>query len=209
MADLSAYYISAEVGANQTSADITKSISIIMKKTKSWLRLASLAMFLLAMIGLSACSKNGGNATGDKEKYLTCKINGKLHEFNYSVNANDKPTTDTVHFVVVGGWEKEDMITGFGIDMHLKEGAKETTYTVNDASDLRLSGKYYIQNMKDGKIVSTTVYNGGGVDGSDFTLTITSLTKWGVKGTFSGKLKQLGSEDFVTVTEGKFSAPYN
>ena len=163
----------------------------------------------LALMGLSACKKNGGTATGDGEKYLTCKINGKYREFNYSVNANDKPATDTVHFVVIGGWEKQDMVTGFGIDMHLKGGAKETTYTANGASDLLLAGKYYIQNMKDGKIVGTSIYNGGDLDGSGFTLTITSLTKWGVKGTFSGKLKLLGGEEYLTVTEGKFSAPYN
>jgi hypothetical protein len=172
-------------------------------------QLACLTVLVLAIVRLSACKKNGGSAVGDGEKYLTCKINGKLHEFNYSVNANDKPATDTVHFVVIGGWEKQDMVTGFGIDMHLKEGAKETTYTANDASDLLLAGKYYIQNMKDGKIVGTTIYNGGDLDGSSFTLTITSLTKWGVKGTFSGKLKLLGGEEYVTVTEGKFSAPYN
>jgi hypothetical protein len=180
-----------------------------MKSITSKLKLACVVVMALAMMSLYGCGKSGGTATGDGEKFFTCKINGKLHEFNYGVNANDKPATDTVHFVVVGGWEKEDMITGFGIDMYLKDGAKEATYTVNDASDLRLSGKYYIQNMKDGKIVSTTVYNGGGVDGSNFTLTITSLTKWGVKGTFSGKLRLLGGDDYVTVTEGKFSAPYN
>ena len=171
--------------------------------------LACLMVLALATMGLPACKKNGGTAAGDGEKYLTCKINGEQHEFNYSVNANDKPATDTVHFVVIGGWEKQDMVTGFGIDMHLKEGAKETTYTANDASDPLLACKYYIQNMKDGKIVGTTIYNGGDLDGSSFTLTITSLTKWGVKGTFSGKLKLLGGEEFVTVTEGKFSAPYN
>jgi len=110
------------------------------------------------------------------------------------VNANDKPATDTVHFVVIGGWEKQDMITGFGIDMQITEGAKEATYRSGGASDLLLAGKYYIQEMKDGKFVVTTVFNGGDMDGSNFVLTITSLTKWGVKGTFSGKLKLVGGD---------------
>ncbi|MCX2584379.1 hypothetical protein [Pedobacter sp. MR22-3] len=168
-----------------------------------------LAMLAMFTIGLSACKKNGGTATDDGEKYLTCKINGKYREFNYSVNANDEPATDTVHFVVISGWEKQDKITGFGIDMHIAEGAKEATYVANGASGPSLAGKYYIQEMKDGKFVGTTVFNGGDLDGSNFTLTITSLTKWGVKGTFSGKLKLLGGDEIVTVTEGKFSAPYN
>ncbi|MCC8407827.1 hypothetical protein LJ707_02730 [Mucilaginibacter sp. UR6-1] len=181
-----------------------------MKKITFKVQFIYIALLTLAIAGLSGCSKSGGEAnTDDSEKYFTCKINGKYREFNYMVNANDKPATDTVHFVVIGGWEKQDMITGFGINMQLAEGAKEATYYADGNSDLLLAGKYYIQNMKDGKIVGTTIYNGGDLDGSNFTLTITSLTKWGVKGTFSGKLRLLGSDEVVTVTEGKFSAPYN
>ncbi|MFW0717410.1 hypothetical protein [Pedobacter sp. N23S346] len=178
-----------------------------MKNQKIRVQLAVLA---LAILGLSACSKNGGETTSDTEKFLTCKLNGQYYEFNYRVNANDKPATDTVHFVVVGGWEKQDMIKGFGIDLFLPGGAKETTYVAEGTTALSLHGKYYIQNMKDGKIVGTTGYNGGTSEGTSFKLTITSLTDWGVKGTFSGKLKLVGAGDeYVTVTEGKFSAPYN
>ena len=180
-----------------------------MKNRTIIFRYACLSLLTLIVVSFASCSKNGGEVEEKGEKYLTCKINGEYREFNYFVNANDKPATDTVHFVVISGWEKQDKITGFGIDMHIAEGAKETTYGGNDASDLLLSGKYYIQNMKDGKIVGTTIYNGGSVTGSDFTLTITSLTKWGVKGTFSGRLRLVGGEDYVTVTDGKFSAPYN
>ncbi len=166
-------------------------------------------MLVLTIVGLSACSKNGGGASHDTENFLTCKLNGQYYEFNYRVNANDKPASDTVHFVVIGGWEKQDMIKGFGIDLTVPEGAKEKTYAVSGTTALSLHGKYYLQNMKDGKIVSTTGYNGGTSEGTNFTLTITSLSDWGVKGTFSGKLKLVGGDDFVTVTEGKFSAPYN
>ncbi len=169
-----------------------------------------IAILVLAIFGLSACKKNGGDATGNDEKYLTCKLNGEYHEFNYGVSANDKPATDIVHFLVVGGYEKQDMIKGFGIDLTLpSDGIKEKTYIVSGTTSISLHGKYYIQNMKDGKIVGTTGYNGGTSAGTNFTLTITSLTAWGVKGTFSGKLQLVGGNDYVTVTEGKFSAPYN
>ncbi|WP_345949179.1 hypothetical protein ABDD95_20245 [Mucilaginibacter sp. PAMB04274] len=180
-----------------------------MKRLTSRAKFAILSVLALVIIGLSACNKNGGGGGDDTEKFLTCKINGKYHEFNYMVNANDKPATDTVHFVVIGGWENQDMNIGFGINMQIKEGAKEATYKADHTSDLLLAGKYYIDDMKDGKVVGTTIFNGGDLEGSNFTLTITSLTKWGVKGTFSGKLKRLDGEDYVTVTEGKFSAPYN
>lgn len=166
-------------------------------------------MLTVILLGFSFCSKKSGDADGGQEKYFSCKINGEQREFNYFVNANDKPATDTVHFVVIGGWEKQDMVTGFGIDMQIDKGAKEATYVSNSAPGLLLSGKYYIQNMKDGKITGTTIFNGGDVEGSSFTMTITSLTKWGVKGTFSGKLRLLAGNEYLTVTEGKFSAPYN
>jgi len=44
------------------------------------------------------------------------------------------------------------------------------------STTLSLHGKYYIQNMKDGKIVGTIGYNDGTSEGTNFTLTITSLT---------------------------------
>lgn len=169
----------------------------------------TVAMLALTFLVLISCKKNSGGGNGGQEIYLSCKINGTLHEFNYHVNANDKPATDTVHFVVIGGWEKSDMVTGFGIDMQIDKGAKEATYASNSVAGLLLSGKYYIQQMKDGKIVGTTIFNGGDVDGSNFTMTITSLTQWGVKGTFSGKLRLLTGDEYLTVTDGKFSAPYN
>ena len=180
-----------------------------MKNITSRVQYVLLAALVIIIIGLSACKKNGGAATDDQDAYLTCKIDGKYHEFNYHVNANDKPATDTVHFVVIGGWEKQDMVTGFGINMQIAEGAKEATYTSDGAGELLLAGKYYIQEMKDGKFAGTTIFNGGDLEGSNFTLTITSLTKWGVKGTFTGKLRLVGGDEMVTVTEGKFSAPYN
>jgi hypothetical protein len=174
-------------------------------KTAKLNSLLSITFSLSVLICASSCSKNDGD--GSSEKYLTCKLNGKEHNFNFRVNANDKPAEKEVHFVVIGGWEKEDMVTGFGVNMLIPEGVKEKTYSVAGTSAPELDGQFYIQNYKDGKIASTTVYGGGRREGTQFTLTITSLTDWGVKGTFSGKL--LGDDGYITVTEGKFSAPYN
>lgn len=179
-----------------------------MKETKLNRRL-SVIFSLLVFICLSSCSKQDDKSTGSSEKYLTCKINGKDYSFNSSVNANDKPSEKVVHFVVIGGWEKEDKITGFGIDLLIPEGVEEKTYSVAGTLAPELMGQFYIQNYKDGKHVGTTVYSGGRSPGTQFTLTITSLTDWGVKGTFSGKLELRDGNEFITVTEGKFSAPYN
>jgi len=169
-----------------------------------------IAFTLLILTCLSSCSKNDGDIGDSSEKFLSCKLNGKEYNFNYHVNANDKPAEEVVHFVVISGWEKEDMVTGFGIDLLIPgDGVKEQSYSVAGGSVPELDGQYYIQNYKDGKIMGTTVYSGGRSDGTQFTLTITSLTAWGVKGTFSGKLRLSAGDEYINVTDGKFSAPYN
>lgn len=178
-----------------------------MKTFKSLIFLMLLS-FVTTLLGCDKMEDPNTDTIHD-ESFLTCKINGELRKFNYAVNANDKPATEVEHFVVIGGWEKEDMNIGFGISLLIpeKEGVKETTYSVAGTNTLELDADYYIQNWNGGKHTGTTVYSGGRSDGTNFTLTITSLTKWGVKGTFSGRL-QNGSA-YVVVTDGKFSAPYN
>ncbi|RNL56497.1 hypothetical protein [Pedobacter jejuensis] len=178
-------------------------------QTSKFRNILSLLFCIVLITVLLSCGKDAaGEASTDK--FLKCKLNGKAYNFNYNVNANDKPSEKEIHFVTISGWEKEDMITGFGIGLVVpNEGAKETTYSVAGSLSPELDGDYFIQNMKDGKIISTTVYSGGRSSETSFTLTITSLTKWGVKGTFSGKLKLSGGNTFINVTEGEFSAPYN
>ncbi|MFH6991184.1 hypothetical protein [Flavobacterium sp. FlaQc-48] len=101
------------------------------------------------------------------------------------------------------------MITGFSIDLTVPSGAEETTYTALGTTTLSLHGKYFIQEIKDGKITGTIGYNGGKSAGTYFTLTINSFSQWGVKGAFSGRLSLVGGNDFINVTDGIFSAPYN
>jgi len=180
-----------------------------MKITKSN-NILFILFSLLVLVSFLSCSKKDVGDVDTAEKYLTCKLNGKDYSFNFHVNANDKPVNKEVNFVVISGWEKEDMITGFGIDMLIPgEGAKEKTYSVAGGSAPELDGQYYIQNYNNGKFLGTTVYDGGRTTGTNFTLTITSLTAWGVKGTFSGKLKLTGGDTYINITDGKFSAPYN
>lgn len=170
-------------------------------------------LFAVASMALCACSSSdgGGDDAGTADTYLRCKINGKPHEFKYRVNANDPPSEEKIHFVVISGWETQDTgkSPGFGIDLVLPEGAAETTYEVAGGSVPELDAQYYYQNYSNGQHTGTTVYSGGRSDGTSFKLTITSLTKWGVKGTFSGVLRLSGGDEVLQVTDGAFSAPYN
>lgn len=169
-----------------------------------------LGIFCLICIGFLGCGKSNTNGSGNDEVYFECKLNGKLHKFNFHTNANDKPPTDKVQFVVIGGNETEDILSpSFGIDMLIPESVKEQTYQVAGGSAPELDGQYCIQLFDGKKHTGTYCYMGGRNDKSNFKLTITSLTKWGVKGTFSGLLSSYDDKTFITVTEGRFSAPYN
>lgn len=167
-----------------------------------------IGLFALLALLCMGCSKDD-SSTDNEDVFMRCKMNGKLVEFKYRVNANDKPADwNKIHFVTLGGNEGQDMLSpSFGIQLLSDEGAKEMSYVVANSSGPDLKGQYYIQNVVDGKVVSSTGFVGDGSDGSNFTLNITSLTKWGVKGTFSGLL--VGDASVIKVTEGEFSAPYN
>lgn len=171
---------------------------------------------ILVVLGLgtvfTACSNSDDTSPQEDgaEGYFKCKIDGTPRTFNYSLSANDKPDDfNAIHFVTIGGLEGNDpsKSPGFGFQLVSDEGAKETTYTVANGEGPELRGQYYTQDWVNGNHVGTTSYRGDGSDGSTFTLTISSITNWGVKGTFSGLLENNGV--YLSVTEGEFSAPYN
>ncbi|MNK14879.1 hypothetical protein D3C87_330100 [compost metagenome] len=169
-----------------------------------------LPVFLL-LITMTGCSDDDGGSTNTNpsmERYLTCKINGEEHNFSYRVSANDPPSEDIIHFVTIGGHETDDLNSpGFGFQLVSAEGAALESYS---APGSELHGNFYIQNLdSNGNITGTTTYSGNGYDGTSFTLNITKLDYYGVEGTFSGVLQLTGGEEFITVTDGKFSAPYN
>lgn len=168
-------------------------------------------MLAIGILLLVACGKNDGKPTGiNEESFLICKINGKERKFNFAVNANSQPADwNKIHFVVIAGWETNDIdkSPSFDISLVLPDGAKETTYSVNGNTSLELDGQYCVQRWDAGAHVDTDCHMGGRSDGTYFTLTITSLSRWGVKGKFSGLLRNGSS--FLKVTDGEFAAPYN
>ncbi|ALM48894.1 hypothetical protein AMR72_08325 [Flavobacterium psychrophilum] len=181
-----------------------------MKPLKLIIKKAFILPLFIAALTLAGCSDDDGGSTNNpaEQGTLTCKINGEEHNFSYLVSANDPPSEETIHFVTIGGHETNDFTSpGFGFQLVSTEGATATTYT---SADSELHGNYYIQNLdSNGNITGTTTYHGNGSDGTSFVLNITGLHDWGVEGTFSGVLQLTGGEEYITVTDGKFSAPYN
>src|SRR5690606_40787257 len=112
---------------------------------KAWNNLRILIAVLFIGLLCNACSKSDGPVMG--EAFLECKLNGELHKFNNVTNANDPPAEEIVHFVVIGGWESEDInkSPSFGIMLVSEENISEGTYHVAGGSLPELDGQYCIQ----------------------------------------------------------------
>lgn len=167
-----------------------------------------LSLVLLSAL-FTGCSEDDGN-TVSGEGFLRCKLNGELREFNYFVNANDPPQEETVHFVVVGGFEEKNIkkSPSFEIMLVSEENIGKGTYSVAGESFPELDGQYCTQ-IYDGEThAGTECFIGGRSNGTYFTLNITSMDDWGVKGTFSGLLRDV-DHNLLEITEGEFAAAYN
>jgi len=175
---------------------------------KAWNRLQILTAALLIGLLHHSCGKSDNPIT--EEAFLECKLNGDLHTFNNVTNANDPPAEETVHFVVIAGWEDADInkSPSFGIMMVSEENISEGTYHVAGGSSPELDGQYCLQLYDGEDHVGTECFMGGRSSDTYFTLNITSIDDWGVKGTFSGLLRD-ADDNYIEVTDGKFSAPYN
>ncbi|WP_231595904.1 hypothetical protein [Sphingobacterium endophyticum] len=165
-------------------------------------------VIMLTGVLMNSCGKSEDPIKG--EAYLECKLNGKLHKFNSVTNANDPPAEETVHFVVVAGFENDDVVKApsFGITLVSEENITEGIYHVEGGSSPELDADYCLQIYEGENFVETKCYSGGRLSDTHFSLNITSLDDWGVKGTFSGRLRDV-DDKIIEVTEGKFSAPYN
>lgn len=182
-----------------------------MKLIRSIVQKTFILPLLIIAVMITGCSDDDGGSTNtnpDGNWFLTFKIDGKQYDFSKLVSANDPPSEDTIHFVTISGHESDNLTSpSFGFQLVSAEGAAVGTYT---SAESELHGTYSIQNFDDnGNITGTTSYHGDGSDGTGLTLNITALHYGGVEGTFSGVLQLTGGEDYITITEGKFSAPYN
>lgn len=178
-----------------------------MMENKILTRISSLVLILCATLVFLGCSKSDGGPDSAEQTYFRFKLNGTQKDYKYQINANDPPSEDIVHFVTVGAHEGPEVTsTGLMFQLVSEKGAKVGVYHVDSNDGDELHSTYYIQNVVNGKIVSTTTY---GTSDSPFTLEITKLSKWGVQGKFNGTLKRSGSSEIITITDGEFSAPYN
>lgn len=160
--------------------------------------------FIMITICLSACSKNddGGDVpTGDY--YLRAKVGGKAINF-FKVNFQGGGNDNRIEHIVIGGHETSYPPSGPvspSLDFEIwKIGGNITPGTYATPAE-NMIARYAIQ-KSDGTLLYNTSY------GDDvFTVKIETISKTGIKGTFSGTVRNLAGES-ISIADGAFNLPY-
>ena len=165
--------------------------------------LAILCLIFISMC-LSACSKDdngGGEPTGDY--YFRAKLGGKAVNF-HSVNFQGGGNDNRFEQIVIGGHETSYPASGpvspsFDFEIW-REGGNITAGTYTTPGE-NMIARYAIQ-KSDGTLIYNTSYSD-----DVFTVKIEAISKTGIKGTFSGTVRNsVGGA--ISITDGTFNLPY-
>jgi hypothetical protein len=177
--------------------------SIVLKLLNS---LSMLFYLAVLAISLSACSKDKGSGpqtTGDY--YFRASLDGRKVDFH---TANFQGSGDDGRFehLVVGGYETSYPASGGPIPPSLdfeiwRLGGNITTGTYSTPAEQKMIARYAVQNPDGTLLYNTSFAN------DVFTLKIETISKTGIKGTFSGTVRSMAGKA-ISITEGSFNLPY-
>ncbi len=146
------------------------------------------------------CLLLGGCGGSDEQGQLTLELGGKAMHFDSRLVAQ---LAESREHLVIGG-RLDDGALSDSYDFELWALGGEITPGTYSLSGSRLVSRYAIQH-EGGTEIWSALSDG---DGAAFNLRIDSIDDWGVRGSFDGRLKRLGGEGFIEVSEGRFAAPF-
>ncbi|BDU26106.1 hypothetical protein [Flavobacterium sp. GSB-24] len=189
---------------NSNSLLITK--SALKNKTASlFKKLFYVSVFAVL---LSACSSDdGGSDKTASDYYFRATLDGRKIDF-YTVNFQGGGNDDRFEQIVIGGFEAphptkvgEQLPPSLDFEIW-KLGGNITAGTYSTPVDEGMVARYAIQTPN-----GTILYNTRTAD-DIFTVKIESVSKSGIKGTFSGKVRNMESGAVINITDGSFNLPY-
>ncbi|QXU42875.1 hypothetical protein [Pedobacter sp. D749] len=161
--------------------------------------------FIIVSMCLSGCSKDdngGGEPTGDY--YFRAKIGEKEVNF-HNVNFQGSGDDNRFEHIVVGGYESSYPLSGPippSLDFEIwRLGGNIAAGTYVTPAENKMIARYAIQ-----KTEGTLLYNTSFSD-DVFTLKIEAISKSGIKGAFSGTVRNSAGEA-IEITGGTFNLPY-
>lgn len=154
----------------------------------------------------SSCSKDKGGAAPAQNYYFRANVGGRkidFHTVNFQGGGNDNRWEQ----IVIGGYETSYPTTSGGqvppsLDFEIwRLGGNIGPGTYATPAESEMIARYAVQ-TPDG----THLYNSSYGD-DVFTVNIETISKKGIKGTFSGTVRDLNG-NAISVTEGAFDLPY-
>ncbi|MBB4802612.1 hypothetical protein HNP37_002687 [Flavobacterium nitrogenifigens] len=174
-------------------------------------KVASLIKQLFGILVLTflffACSSDDGGSDKTSDYYFKASLDGKKINF-YNVNFQGGGNDNRFEHIVVAGFEApyptkigEQLPPSLDFEIWRTGGdIKAGTYTTPQEPEM--IARYAVQTAN-----GTVVYNTSAAD-DIFTVKIESISKNGIKGTFSGKVRNLDSGKAIEIKEGTFNLPY-
>lgn len=161
----------------------------------------------ISAVLFSACSSDKDRAPkAESEYYFRASLNGRKVEF-YNVNFQGGGNDNRFEQIVIGGYEAPFPKIGEPLPPSLdfeiwKLGGDIKAGTYSTPADEEMVARYAVQTPN-----GTILYSTRTAD-DIFTVKIESISKSGIKGTFSGKVRNLDSGQAIAITEGAFNLPY-
>ena len=166
--------------------------------------LAILSVFFL--ISLGGCKKDSdGGAEEAKDYFFKATVGGK--EINYySVNFQGGGNDDRWEHIVIGGSESSLLNNPKQLPPRLdfeiwKQGGNIGVGTYSTPSEPLMIARYVVQTDQ-----GSLIWNTSWAD-DVFTVKIEAISKQGIKGTFSGTVRNQAGQA-VSITNGSFNLPY-
>lgn len=161
----------------------------------------------ISAVFFSACSsdEDGPNKTRS-QYYFRASLDGRKVDF-YNVNFQGGGNDNRFEQIVIGGYEAPFPKIGQQLPPSLdfeiwKLGGDITAGTYSTPADQEMVARYAVQRPE-----GTILYSTRTAD-DIFTVKIESISKSSIKGTFSGKVRNLDSGQAIAITEGVFNLPY-
>lgn len=184
-----------------------KSVKSLFQNYRSARILQQLVYVSILAVLFCACSSNdNGSDLNESDYYFKATLNGRKINF-YNTNFQGGGNDNRFEHIIVAGFE-DHYPTAAGtippsLDFEIwRTGGDIVAGTYSTPVEPEMVARYAIQ-TPDG----TIVYSTNAAD-DVFTVKIESISKSGIRGTFSGKVRNLNSGTAIEITEGSFNLPY-
>ncbi len=163
-------------------------------------------LLIVLSMGVSSCSKDDDISDHPQNYYFRASIDNRKVDF-HSVKFQGGGNDNRWEHIVIGGNEKSTPTDGSlpspSLDFEIwKQGGDIKAGTYATPAEEGMIARYAVQTNN-----GTLLYNTSVAD-DVFTVHIESISKDGIKGTFSGKLRSMEGQA-IDVTEGSFNLPYD